>query len=100
MPNCNSASNKTEKKSQKCKFQDKGICLKTMFCVYFIQRKYVIEEKQKVILEKVQKIGELKEEIDSINVTLQRKENELKSKTENFSNIINSLEIKLNSKEN
>ena len=35
MPNCNSASNKTEKKSQKCKFQDKGICLRTMFCVYF-----------------------------------------------------------------
>ena len=55
-----------------------------MFCVYFIQRKYVIEEKQKVILEKVQKIGELKEEIDSINVTLHRDENELKSKTENF----------------
>ena len=42
----------------------------------------------------------MKEEIDSINVTLQRKENELKSKTGNFSNIINSLEIKLNSKEN
>ena len=35
MPNCKSASNKTEKKSQKCKFQDKEICLRTMFCVYF-----------------------------------------------------------------
>ena len=64
------------------------------------QKDKVIGEKQKVILEKVQQIGELKEEIDSINVTLQRKENELKSKTGNFSNIINSLEIKLNSKEN
>ena len=56
-------------------------------------------EKQKVITEKVKQIGELKEEINSNNVTLKRKERELKSKTEHFSNLINNLEIKINSKE-